>query len=402
MYSLTAPISPVATRIAEENGRGRNSLDLKGLRPEILQEGGASAKRFFGKIGGAFKKKAAGGEKEVNLGSPILVPSNATNGGSGSTIRGHSKDVAVNGTDVAVGPPTFGCSPSVVARRGSNSRMSTTDGLAPPDSASLLGANRSCTPSNRPVGYVWTVKKWAKRNTDGWAGTLAAALADGVKMEGAICGEGDDEVVFEWAKARGTSSFAPNGSRSRRSSIASRGHSRPPSSMGPSDSPPDPRPLPSPSPGTAPGTPTLDARPKPVRRVSTASSLSPRKQDSTLPDDSSGLYHTAEEDDSDPEDSETPWQCCLIVKKTGERQVLGTIIPAPHHPKVVGQLRLPSKLETPCLAELKGGADEEVLDRVKRELCLSEESVKDVVCVTALWLVAREGWNGLGKVKRGR
>jgi hypothetical protein len=54
------------------------------------------------------------------------------------------------------------------------------------------------------------------------------------------------------------------------------------------------------------------------------------------------------------------------------------------------------------LAELKGGADEEVLDRVKRELCLSEESVKDVVCVTALWLVAREGWNGLGKVKRGR
>jgi hypothetical protein len=143
-----------------------------------------------------------------------------------------------------------------------------------------------------------------------------------------------------------------------------------------------------------------------------------------IPDDASATYHTADEnDDSDPEDSETPWTCSVWVKRTEQRIFLATLTPAPHHPKVVGQLKIPMKLESVSLADLKVGskapgrtshaagaasaaadkekAREEIRSRVQQEVCISEESLKDVVCVTALWLVAREAWGGLGKRRKG-
>ena len=112
---------------------------------------------------------------------------------------------------------------------------------------------------------------------------------------------------------------------------------------------------------------------------------------------------TAEED-SDPEDSETPWTCSIWVKKTGQRQLLGTLTPAPHHPKVVAALKIPRTLEPVSLAQVKEGTgmvQKEMATRVRQEVCLTEENLKDVVCVTAMWLVAREEFNGLGRKKRG-
>jgi hypothetical protein len=111
---------------------------------------------------------------------------------------------------------------------------------------------------------------------------------------------------------------------------------------------------------------------------------------------------TAEED-SDPEDSETPWTCSVWVKKTGQRQLLGTLTPAPHHPKVIAQLKIPRSLDSVSLTETKPtntAAQAEMASRVKSEVCLTEENLKDVVCVTAMWLVAREEFGGLGRKKR--
>lgn len=129
-------------------------------------------------------------------------------------------------------------------------------------------------------------------------------------------------------------------------------------------------------------------------------------------------------DESDPEDSETPWTCALAVKRIpvpppasfpssgtpsppadpGIRIKVGTLSPTPHHPKVVSMLKIPYPLP-----------DIEV-DRVvvRRRtpnnnmspgnpgagLVLTAEEIKDVISCTGLWLVVREGFGGVGRVGR--
>ena len=298
-------------------------------------------------------------------------------------------------------------------------------------------------PSTRPVGYTWTVKRWAKKNSEGWGAHLVAAAAAGLEMvNGALGGDGDDEVVFEWVKLRvpqnaigtniirrysTTGAFAPvpkdtnKGRRapSRAGSVImdvtpgpSQGESKGVTLIATPDN----------DPVSLPASPNInlaaDRRPEPVRRVS-ATPGSNRRSASTPPsilendhaDSSSVTTHdlTAEED-SDPEDSETPWACSIWVKRTGQRQLLGTLTPAPHHPKVIAALKIPQKLEIVSLAEVKattvdqsgqGQAQVAMATRVRREVCLTEENLKDVVCVTAMWLVAREEFGGLGRKKRG-
>lgn len=92
--------------------------------------------------------------------------------------------------------------------------------------------------------------------------------------------------------------------------------------------------------------------------------------------------------ESDPEDSETPWSCHLVLGPS-TRIPIGTLSPAPHHPKVVAQLAVPFPL--PDLSQTGLGADAAGLTR---------EEIKDIICVTCLHLIIRESFGGLGKVKR--
>lgn len=88
--------------------------------------------------------------------------------------------------------------------------------------------------------------------------------------------------------------------------------------------------------------------------------------------------------DSDPEDSETPWSCHLVLG--GDTKIpIGTLSPAPHHPKVVAQLAVPFPL--PDLSQTGLGGDRAGLTR---------EEIKDIICVTCLHLVIRESFGGLG------
>ena len=146
-------------------------------------------------------------------------------------------------------------------------------------------------------------------------------------------------------------------------------------------------------------------------------------------------------EDSDPEDSETPWICTLKLRRgassgaggglfsppTAEGQThppilqtqvlrikVGTLSPTPHHPKVVAMLKVPFPLpdvEVERMGVVKrrglniGGSfhpqnPDTNQDSPYNGLVLTAEEIKDVVCSTGLWLVVREGFGGVGRVSR--
>ncbi|SCV73252.1 BQ2448_7177 [Microbotryum intermedium] len=102
-----------------------------------------------------------------------------------------------------------------------------------------------------------------------------------------------------------------------------------------------------------------------------------------------------EEEDSDLEDSDRPWSCTLYIthlnikphtqtsppKRLSEAWSLplATLIPAPHHPRLVANLSFSPSISYVRLGDLAR---------------ISEEDLKDVVSVTALWIIAKEGLGG--------
>ena len=311
---------------------------------------------------------------------------------------------------------------TIVSPNGAVTGLTAPSGFPGTSSTMLLGDAVTVLPmlpSSRPVGYTWTVRKWAKKNTEGWAAHLVAAAAAGLEMvNGPVFGDGDGdgEVVFEWVKLRlpanavgssimrrystaGTTTSSSVTSRRNRSrqdtvaTIATEAESTKPVSVQANPPSPDPS--------------AVSERPNTSSFSASVSSLaSKRKGSPSPPIERDGNEHSSTHtsdlsagEDSDPEDSETPWTCSVWVKKTGQRQLLGTLTPAPHHPKVVGVLKIPMHLESVCLANVKekvGQAkNEEMANRVREEVSLTEENLKDVVCVSALWLVAREEFGGL-------
>ena len=144
-----------------------------------------------------------------------------------------------------------------------------------------------------------------------------------------------------------------------------------------------------------------------------------------------------EDEDSDPEDSETPWVCTLKLRRgatsesnpaAGDAQTsqppalqtqvlrikVGTLSPMPHHPKVVAMLKVPFPLPdvevdrmgvvkrqiTSILGGVLAPNSNANQDSSYNGLVLTAEEIKDAVCSTGLWLVVREGFGGVGKVSR--
>ncbi|KAN0065559.1 hypothetical protein ACQY0O_001397 [Thecaphora frezii] len=135
-----------------------------------------------------------------------------------------------------------------------------------------------------------------------------------------------------------------------------------------------------------------NGRPSLPRRDSTVSGVvSPRMSVDHSAASSSGLgendTHLDSGEESDPEDSETPWSCHLVLGPA-TRIPIGTLSPAPHHPKLVGQLAVPFPL--PDLSTTGLGHDGAGLTR---------EELKDIIMVTCLHLIVRENFGGLVKRK---
>jgi hypothetical protein len=125
---------------------------------------------------------------------------------------------------------------------------------------------------------------------------------------------------------------------------------------------------------------------------------------------------TADEDeedsgeDSDPEDSERPWLCELVVQALDGRQqrfFVASLTPHPHHPKLVAQLAVPWNLEPITLRSRSASttvgigvaADENEAE--DDTFLLHLEDIKDLVAVTCMWLVVKERLGGVGKRRKG-
>lgn len=128
-----------------------------------------------------------------------------------------------------------------------------------------------------------------------------------------------------------------------------------------------------------------------------------------------------EGNESDPEDSETPWTCTLCVRRLfpsttsveSEPKIkvkVATLSPTPHHPKVVSLLKIPFPLPDIAVDTMEVRKRAVTPQGIARpsgdgvggagQLMLTAEEIKDVVSSTGLWLVVREGIGGVGKERR--
>lgn len=446
MMSNMSNLTPASSRVDVDTQRASTETKTSAREAPARENG---AKKFFGKI---FRKRtsaeplitdrltkiSSASTTFLSVDSPAVK--SPTTPGSPSLAPVANEAMAVGQSSSA----TFNLAPSVLSRN--------TAEIALDESGAIIGLTRdeiladqdtiALSRSRRPIGYSWTVRKWAKKNTEGWAAHLVAAAAAGLELvAGALPADGEDEVVFEWVKMRVSPIDASGAAALRRHPAADAldpsrlRRPRRTTTLG----------LPSPA-GSRHGSrtslvdakelkPTLSRRsstlPPPdtgVRRPSgqTSASASDAESDAgarlgrppSRPGSRPGtpLVHVdgdEDEYDSDPEDSETPWTCSVHVRHTGQRQLLATLTPAPHHPKVIGVLKIPQGLRSVSLANVgtlasasaqRGHSQhgEELAQRVGEEVCLTEENLKDVVSVTAMWLVAREEFGGLGRQKKSK
>ncbi|OJA13930.1 hypothetical protein AZE42_01336 [Rhizopogon vesiculosus] len=301
------------------------------------------------------------------------------------------------------------------------SGISSTATLCPP----VLGIQPSLyppisPPKGRPATYVWVVRKWLKGTDSGLLNGMMGRLSANGRGDVSGVSVPQVEVRFEWSrgrkkeKERGRKSRADrrsaaqgpeNGNVSRRGSavvisepLLSRTIHRSPSRSRDRQS-------------------GLDAAPASHRQSrfshhSTSSEASTSVGSCARRDDSG--------DDSEPEDSETPWTCTLTLQRTGHpppmhseeqreqvvRLKVATLSPTPHHPKVVGLLKVPFPLpdiEVDRLAVHRRVVTALGVSRTASnsgELILTAEEIKDSISTTAMWLVVREAFGGVGRERR--
>ncbi|KAI0092214.1 hypothetical protein BDY19DRAFT_928865 [Irpex rosettiformis] len=206
----------------------------------------------------------------------------------------------------------------------------------------------------RPTRYVWVLRKWLKGPPSGVTLPTETILPGYGTMDGLV------EVTFEWVRAtssRKDSQRVKSKERRRSSGVPSntpslsslkRGQERRGrnSVEGERDS-------------------RRNARPR-----STESARSAHTNTTATTEDGSPRRREDDGEDSDPEDSETPWMCQLVIRKlqssnshrlsyistsddgnvpappmTSVKVKVAAIVPAPHHPKVVSLLKIPFPLQ---------------------------------------------------------
>ncbi|TFK90924.1 hypothetical protein K466DRAFT_573987 [Polyporus arcularius HHB13444] len=429
------------------------------------------AKKFFGKL---FKRRA-----ESPTGPPAYppsplppitaqppsphqartpIPSDAPESRRSSLLLGGNLNVAGHSPNPSGSepPPSAGPRDSVF--------------LQPP----ILGIQPSLSsqtypPRGRPTKYVWVVRKWLKGTPE----SLIGGMKDKFQVRnGNVIGtstvESLVEVRFEWARSskkrrsrRDGAGDDEHNARPKRHSIATSSaaqsmsslHQQQPQVVVVEDAPNTKR-----AKRRSVTRQSLDSRRSGSPGASVTTDEEHRKASPTTTTENDG-------DESDPEDSETPWTCTLVVRRLSPSRlpVSGTpgsstvrvkvagVVPTPHHPKVVALLKVPfplpdievervnvrkriltpagvarpalyaddsrpgtanggsanglSKSPASAVRGFFSGKDQNGGDGAgagyhAEGLILTAEEIKDVVSSTALWLVVREGFGGVGKVSR--
>lgn len=232
--------------------------------------------------------------------------------------------------------------------------------------------------------YVWTVRRWIKGDGNS---VLAGMLMGTTGRPGA--GDGVDLRV-EWRR----------GKSGRKSKVKTKRRA----TMNTTD-------------GLSENDEVSSLGERARRRISTLSVSSRGSTQATSRSVSRARPEESDGEESDPEDSETPWTCTLKLKpmvSTAKPAVspiklkVATLSPTPHHPKVVAMLKVPYPLPDVDVENMRvvkrvlvEGEGRRVVSQVNEGgLVLTAEEIKDVVCSTGLWLVVREGFGGVGKVSR--
>jgi hypothetical protein len=269
--------------------------------------------------------------------------------------------------------------------------------------------------------YVWVVRRWLKGHDSSLIGGMIGKLGSQIHSSTGLV-----EVRFEWKRGK------TSAKRDRKKIVRGRAANAPDSRR---------------------GSTTINSSNTSLDRHGSLTQLDTQfpgqkgrqkaKRLSLISHQSISTTHTSEEDrererarggedtgdESDPEDTETPWNCTLKVRRVitlsprmpmpgaqpedaqgGGDQVirtkLATLSPTPHHPKVVAMLKVPYPLpdiEVDNLLVRKrvlGPAGGVLRNTDDSGLVLTAEEIKDVVSSTGLWLVVREGFGGVGKVSR--
>ncbi|KAI0062966.1 hypothetical protein BV25DRAFT_1899655 [Artomyces pyxidatus] len=322
-------------------------------------------------------------------------------------------------------------SPSVHAPEASSSSSS-----GVPLQPAVLGIqpilnSSSVPPRGKPHSYAWVVRKWIKGSNDGLLNNVVGLVNNMNISEDRRSSRlppdaaGQVEVQFIWSRGGKTGKKhrsgdgAPSRSASRRRSMGiSSTHTPSNSSLSPSQ-------------GDGPR--TLSPQEKRLSTASEPHSISTGTGSDPGADAHGRRGEYDDGDESDPEDSETPWTCTLVVRRlagtaglrrassvhgelpiaAGEppaiRLKVATFSPTPHHPKVVSLLKIPFPLPDIAIDQLivrrravtpQGIARPNWNTDAREGLVLTAEEIKDVVSSTGLWLVVREGIGGVGKVNR--
>ncbi|RPD63377.1 hypothetical protein L227DRAFT_572533 [Lentinus tigrinus ALCF2SS1-6] len=425
------------------------------------------AKKFFGKL---FKRRA-----ESPTGSPAF-PQSPLPPITAQPPSPHRPDIAL--------PPAE----ERVSRRSSlllggnlniTGHSPSASGAEPPPSAGprdnvflqppILGiqpslSSKTYPPRGRPTKYVWIVRKWLKGTPE----TLLGGMKDKIQartigLTGTGAVESMVEVRFEWARSNKKRRSRRDGAGDDEHEVRSKRHSIATSSAAPSMSSLHQQPS-QVVVEDAPNTKKAKRRSITVgdlrRSVDSRRSASPSGATASVTSEDdhqkTSPSTTAENDgdESDPEDSETPWTCTLVVRRLSPSRLPGAnssagtstarvkvagVVPTPHHPKVVALLKVPFPLPdieiervnvrkrvitpagvarpAPFADERPGsangssgntskaksfftGKDQNAGGAGAEGLILTAEEIKDVVSATALWLVVREGFGGVGRVSR--
>ncbi|KAL1741380.1 hypothetical protein HDZ31DRAFT_66993 [Schizophyllum fasciatum] len=315
--------------------------------------------------------------------------------------------------------PTLGLTPSLLLPRPTASSSSTQVNVA------------NAKKGGRPILYSWLAKKWLKAPGEsgilGGLRGLGAGLAefnsqaqvalDPAQNPNYVGGDVDMRVEWRRDKKRAAKAKARRGGRK------------------PTKDASDTRSIPE-AEGVA-GDDKAQRRLSTASRISGITSTSGHRRRST---ESLGRGIAAsvrqqeqEEDDgeeSDPEDSETPWVCVLRITRrrprppraSGESQRVGdagegakkdkdgkerlkvrlaTLSPTPHHPKVVAMLKVSWPLKAVDLLELvELDPNDPKRPRTPAHLIVTPEELKDIISCTGMWVVIREGFGGVGRERR--
>jgi len=170
-----------------------------------------------------------------------------------------------------------------------------------------------------PAMYVWIVRRWLKQSfletPPNLLGINLRGFNSGDSTKGAGKGMTEVEVRFEWTKR----------SKPKKSKKAKKG-------------------------GDNASNSGSQRQRQASKRMSIASVISISSEGGPGDVENDTGYDSGEE--SEPEDSETPWNCVVKVRRVqvgppGEgggsvvKLKLGALSPTPHHPKVVGMLKVP-------------------------------------------------------------